>query len=408
MTMLKKILKDKTLLIVLGIIALALFLRLYNLSWPDWQVFDEIYYYNFGHDYLVGNYFFDVHPPLGKLFISLGLSLFNNSIYGARFFQVIAGAIILYSIYILALELFKDKRVALFSIILLFLETSFFIESRYALINIFIVLFTVPAYICFWRYREIQKDTYLYYSLFFASLSVCVKWTGAATFAVFVAFICLDEKTRTLFVKTFSDNIFAKIILCSCTIVLPYILLFIPDAIKGESFTTWHLQAFNFHKNLIGTHPYASKWYQWILDARPIWIEFKQNANSDVIGIVEVGNVVILWTALIAFFANIVYIIKKKNMPLLLVILTILFNLIPWMIIKRESFYYHFIPMIPFVIISCAYFLGNLYKNKYLKIIVAIVLVLAACFFIWFFPLLVGEKISFSSYDKRIIFGSWR
>lgn len=406
--MCKKIFKDKISLIVFGVIILALILRLYKLGWPDWQVFDEIYYYNFGHDYLVGNYFFDVHPPLGKLFISLGLTIFNNSIFGARFFQVIAGVVSLYFIYRLSFELFKNKTIALFALILLFLETSFFIESRYALINIFIVVFTLPAYIYFWRYRETPKDAYLYYSLLFVSLATCVKWTGAATYLVFVIFILLDKKIRENFINTFSNNIFIKVILCSTMIIVPYVVLFIPDMLKGETFTNWHLQALNFHKNLVGNHPYASRWYKWIIDARPIWIEFKQTPNSDVIGIVEVGNIVILWTAIVAFIANIINVIKKKNFPLLLILLTIVVNIIPWILIKRESFYYHFIPIIPFVIISCAYFLAYLYKNKYLKMLVVLIFILAACFFIWFLPLLIGEKISFTGYDQRVIFDSWR
>ena len=27
---------------------------------------------------------------------------------------------------------------------------------------------------------------------------------------------------------------------------------------------------FNYHSGLVAEHPYASKWYQWILDIRPI------------------------------------------------------------------------------------------------------------------------------------------
>lgn len=405
--MLKKIFKDKISILVFGLIALSLFLRLYHLSWPDWQIFDEIYYYNFGHDYIVGNYFFDVHPPLGKLFISLGLWIFNNSIFGARFFQCLAGALILYLVYIFTKELFKNRLIALFALIILFLETSFFVESRYALINIFIILFTVPAYICFWRYREQNSNNYLYFSLFFVSLATSVKWTGIFTLGVFFIFIIFDTKIRTIFIKTFSDRLILRLIYCLAALIIPYVLLYLPDAVKGDKFFTWHLQAFGFHKNLVSHHPYASKWYQWLIDARPLWLEFKQLPNSDVIGILEVGNIVILWTAVIAFFANIFTIIKTKNKALIFILLAIIVNLIPWMVITRESFYYHFVPMLSFVVISCAYFLYQLYiKNT--RWVVILFFVLALSFFVWYFPLLVGSKISFSDYNSRVLFSSWR
>lgn len=54
-------------LIVLGLLGLALFLRLHSIENPNKIVFDEIHFSQFATWYLSGNYFVDIHPPLVKL-----------------------------------------------------------------------------------------------------------------------------------------------------------------------------------------------------------------------------------------------------------------------------------------------------------------------------------------------------
>lgn len=48
----------------------ALALRLYRIEEPREVVFDEVHFGGFASHYLKGTYFFDVHPPLGKLIIA--------------------------------------------------------------------------------------------------------------------------------------------------------------------------------------------------------------------------------------------------------------------------------------------------------------------------------------------------
>ena len=48
----------------------AVVLRFYRISEPRQVVFDEVHFGGFASHYLKGTYFFDVHPPLGKLIIA--------------------------------------------------------------------------------------------------------------------------------------------------------------------------------------------------------------------------------------------------------------------------------------------------------------------------------------------------
>lgn len=49
---------------------ISMSLRFYRISEPRQVVFDEVHFGGFASHYLKGTYFFDVHPPLGKLIIA--------------------------------------------------------------------------------------------------------------------------------------------------------------------------------------------------------------------------------------------------------------------------------------------------------------------------------------------------
>ena len=51
--------------------ALALAVRLHKIPEPDAVVFDEMHHGRFALHYLRGQFFFDIHPPLGKLLFAL-------------------------------------------------------------------------------------------------------------------------------------------------------------------------------------------------------------------------------------------------------------------------------------------------------------------------------------------------
>lgn len=56
---------DSLIFVLLSFIAAAL--RLYHIESPNAPVFDEVYFGNFTNFYIKHDYFFDIHPPLGKL-----------------------------------------------------------------------------------------------------------------------------------------------------------------------------------------------------------------------------------------------------------------------------------------------------------------------------------------------------
>jgi dolichyl-phosphate-mannose--protein O-mannosyl transferase len=59
------------LFIIVLITILGLLTRLFKISQPNQVVFDEVHFGSFVNYYLKREFFFDVHPPLGKLLLAL-------------------------------------------------------------------------------------------------------------------------------------------------------------------------------------------------------------------------------------------------------------------------------------------------------------------------------------------------
>lgn len=403
--MITKFFSDKLNILVLIILILVIITRLINLSWPDWQVFDEIYYNNFARDYLNRIYFFDVHPPLGKLFITLGEIIFPNSIIGWRISQAIIGSTVVYLIFKLTDGLFKNRLISIIALILAASSTMLLVESRLSLLNIFILFFLLISFISFWKWSNSGNKSDFYLSLIFMSLACSVKWTAIFTLGAFIIFMIIDKKTR----KQFIAQIDIKFIVFSLiSLAGPYLLIFLANIYQGDKFLKWHLDSFNFHANLHGNHPYASVWWKWFIDARPIWLDFHLTFTGNVLGIVEIENPIICLLGIAALLFNTMITCIKKNRVLVLVILAIITNTIPWVFIKRESFFYHYLPILPFIIILLSFWLGFLWQKLKLKYLVMIILIVAISFFIWYFPIITGLKIPYKGYSERIIIEKWR
>lgn len=61
--------KKQVLILLIGFLLLGIGTRFYHLDQPKAVVFDEFHFFHFVTEYEKGKYFFDIHPPLGKLIL---------------------------------------------------------------------------------------------------------------------------------------------------------------------------------------------------------------------------------------------------------------------------------------------------------------------------------------------------
>ncbi|MFM6311682.1 MAG: phospholipid carrier-dependent glycosyltransferase, partial [Dolichospermum sp.] len=143
---------------IIGIFIFSFSLRFWGLSRFNTLVFDEVYFAKFGNNYLTHTPFFNAHPPLSQYLIGLGIWISNhipigretdvNSLTGSllfpgsyRWLNALTGSFIPVVVTLLTYQLSYRYRLALLAGFFTACDGLFLVESRYALSNIYIVIF---------------------------------------------------------------------------------------------------------------------------------------------------------------------------------------------------------------------------------------------------------------------------
>ncbi|MBI4160349.1 MAG: phospholipid carrier-dependent glycosyltransferase [Candidatus Yanofskybacteria bacterium] len=444
---------------------------------PAETVFDEVHFGKFISGYFTGEYFFDIHPPLGKLMLSgtgylagfepgfgfenIGQKYADSLYEWLRLAPTVAGILLPIVIFLLALELRFSNFAAFGAGALVALENSLLVQSRFILLDSFLLLFGFLSLLFYFKYKNRRSTSDARYQIFlilagfFGALAASVKWTGA-TFLTIVCILYLidwiknDRKTRTA-VGGIAWLILTPIVIYFGTFALHFKLLdksgpgdaFMTPGFRKtltdsadynnpdirpsnilEKFKELNLQMYKSNATLTATHPYSSQWYTWPFMARPIyyWNGSTKPAAGDSAGspqtqsrIYLLGNPIIWWASTIAIIYLIIGLaqqiwqkIVKRNVtlgyiPVLLGGAYIL-NLLPFVGIRRAMFLYHYFPTLIFSIIALVYLIDKLPKRK---TAFAVLLALSVIAFVFFAPLTYGLPLSESGYNWRVWLGSW-
>ncbi|WPH00942.1 glycosyltransferase family 39 protein [Acrodontium crateriforme] len=181
--------------------ALAFFTRMWKIGLSPIVTWDEAHFGKFGSHYLKREFYFDVHPPLGKMLVGLSgyLAGYNGSFEFKsgetypenlnytymRLFNSAFGALLVPLAYYTARELhFRRPTVWLVTMMVLF-ENSYTTISRFILLDSMLLFFTFTTVFCWAKFHNQRHDPFspewgLW--LFATGLSigcVCsVKWVG--------------------------------------------------------------------------------------------------------------------------------------------------------------------------------------------------------------------------------------
>ncbi|KAJ6186331.1 hypothetical protein N7519_007632 [Penicillium mononematosum] len=160
--------------------ALALFTRLYQIGRSNIVTWDEAHFGKFGSHYLKREFYFDVHPPLGKMLVGLSgyLAGYNGS------FEFKSGEKYPEDVNYTFMRAFNAAFVWLISLMVL-CENSYATISRFILLDSMLLCFTFTTTMCWARFHRLQRDSFSlewYAWLCLTGLSigcVCsVKWVG--------------------------------------------------------------------------------------------------------------------------------------------------------------------------------------------------------------------------------------
>jgi Dolichyl-phosphate-mannose--protein O-mannosyl transferase len=416
-------------------------------SYLEDAYFDEYLYagtaYEFLHGLTVSEW---THPPLGKLIILAGIQIFGNHPFGWRIMGILFGIAMIPIFYLLARRLFKEIWIAIITTILFTFDFMHFTQTRVGTIDVFVVFFLLLMYYFMLCYMKMSfYDTNFKKTLvplgccgIFMGFAVACKWTGVFGGAgLAILFIwqmrrryqeyCFAKnnpggKTKGIFhdeiVNNFSSYFWKTIIFCAVFfVVIPsiiYILSYIPFAKckhQGLLYTVWQNQKnmLNYHSRWVINHPYASRWYQWPVIAKPMLYYVKNYGNGLSAGISAFGNPLVWWAGIPAFF----YMewLRERFHDNCAAFLEIgyLAQYIPWIFISRTTYIYHYFASVPFVTLMIGYAMYTLTKKDSKgKKLCYVYTGAAVILFILFYPVLSGHPVS-NSYVSCCLqwFSSW-
>ncbi|KAI8895247.1 Dolichyl-phosphate-mannose-protein mannosyltransferase-domain-containing protein [Globomyces pollinis-pini] len=217
--------------------------------------FDEVHFGKFASFYLRNEYYFDVHPPLGKLLLAGvgaivgydGHFLFDkigdnyaehNVPYLAfRLWSCLCGAAVIPVAFLILKEMGVSLVACCFGCILLIFDTALTTQSRLILLDSMLMLFCTLA-IYFWikfykqRYSPFSLKWWFWLAMTGVGLALVlgVKLVGlftVATVGIATLFDLWDllDVNRKLPMKTFINHFSARAL---CLIVLPMMLYLVP------------------------------------------------------------------------------------------------------------------------------------------------------------------------------------
>ena len=297
-------------------------------TYYDSAYFDEIYHPRTAWEHVRGIEPYEVsHPPLGKLIMGVGIRLFGMTPFGWRFMGTLFGVGMLPLLYIFLKNLFGRTSIATCGTILLAADFMHLTQTRLATIDTYAFFFILLMYWFMYRYLTLPAGTPfrrcalpLVLSGLFWGIGAASKWTViyGCTGLVVLYFIGLYQKVRdwpaeqpgrvkwTVQILAFSVLVFAAIPAAIYTLsYLPYAQAEGDASLTGLLSAMWENQKYmlSYHSGVTDSHPYSSRWYQWILDIRPILYFMDNDVPGYTTRFAAFVNPVVCWGGLLAVIA---------------------------------------------------------------------------------------------------------
>lgn len=430
------------------IVALAALLHAAFITHPASVVFDEVFFGRYAMDYLRGQDFFDVHPPLAKLLFGamaalLGLDpAFDYPANGAPYPELryvwlrlpahIAGVLLPLVFWGLARELGLSRRAAFAVGVLAALDNGWLVITRIVLTDGWLVLLGFGALWAYFRHRRIGRARTYVLALLLAGMAVSVKWTGLS----FLGLIGALEAGRLWQERSGGLRRLWRPALLVTLPVAVYVAAFavhfartppgpgtdplhqaharqaFVPRLLAENRTMWDVS-----RHMTAPHRYASRWYDWPFMMRPVdfWAVYD---GPRVQRIYLLGNPVVWWAtgyAMLFLLVNAVpklpdLLSRRRPAPAgpaeLFIVGGYLANLLPFTVIARVMFIYHYLPALGFALLGLGLLLDRC--GRHARWLTPALLGLAALAFVYFAPLSYGFEISRDQFEARMWMPSWR
>lgn len=433
---------NRPIVAILAVGAIAGMLRFNHLGYPERRIFDEYYYpksacifLGYSNDRCDINSSAErlwreqqndtgawVHPPLGKWMIALGELGFGTESFGWRVSSAVTGTATVMLLALIVHLLFASAIWTFVGGLLLAVENLNFVQSRTAMLDIFVTFWIVLGFAFLlmdrrWIERRTPEpsasagdpaagssgdpaaappDRPLRRRLpaplwrpwrFAAGLALgaglATKWSAFTAVAVAIALSILWEisrRRRAGVSRPVGDAIPAE----GFGLVLAFLI--VPSVVYVASYAGWFahfgfdlgqwmaLQGsmYDWHRNLSSIdlatgepiHPYLAQAWKWILLWRPVvyYADFGDGVRQV---IYANGNPAIFWGSILAIPYAAFSWWNKRDWRAGFVVLTVAGLYLPWFLVERPQFIFYATPITPFFVLACVYALKQLSEVRF-------------------------------------------
>ena len=452
---------------------LAAVVRLWGIGFPEAKQFDEVYYATEGAEMLRQGYennpgyMFIVHPPLGKWLVAAGIAVFGDDSVGWRVPAAIAGTLCVLILVRVVRRMTRSTLLGCVAGILLAVDGLSVVQSRFALLDIFLALFVLAGFGCLVVDRDQVRDRLRPGGRYgdrlgprpwrlaggvLLGLACGVKWSGIWFLAGFALLsVCWDLTARRAagvarpWAGTARRDLPGAVGSLGIAPVLAYLATWsgwflgensyarhwaddnagywswLPPPIR--SLLHYHAQMWDFHSGLSTPHSYQSSPWGWLVTGRPVLFYYPSSpsptgcgAPSCVRTVLDVGTPALWWAfAPAVLWAGWIALVRRDWRGWA-VLVAFFAGWVTWFSVPgRTMFIFYMTPLVPFLVIGVTLVLGAVLgparagdQRRTIGLLavcgyVALVVVNSA----WLWPILSGQLISYDQWRARIWFPSW-
>jgi dolichyl-phosphate-mannose--protein O-mannosyl transferase len=362
---------------------------------------------------------FVVHPPLGKWAVALGIRLLGADELGWRFAAAVAGTLTVVVLARMARRMTGSTTLGCLAGLLLAFDGLHVVQSRIAMLDVFLVLWTTAAAACLVADRDTVRSRLaaaeqvggwgprLGVRPWLVAAGVCLgaavstKWSGlyylAALGVLAFAWEVGARRTAGVAAPVRATLVRSTAPLLALLVLLPAVLYvlswagwflgdtgwdrqwaasnpaqglggLVPDALR--SWAHYHGEIFRFHRGLSDPHPYQSSPASWLVLARPISYYYPQDVGPGDYGctaascareVLAIGTPALWWVAVPALLLLTWRWATRRDWRAGTAVVLAVVGIAPWVrddLEDRTMFLFYALPSVPWFALAVALVAG--------------------------------------------------
>lgn len=390
----------------------------FRLTTPSSPFFDEVHYLPAARELLAawngvsGEYVNREHPLLGKELIALGIYIFGDGPLGWRIMSLLAGTLTVFASMRALWHASLDRFATLAFGILLVTGFHLVVQSRIAMLDIFMAAFLALAA---WQFTAAMREPETgRWRLALTGIAIgCAmgaKWNAVPLAMVpGLTFFAarLSAGRRRLFtsrrgVPVPGVSLLEAFVWLGALPLAVYALTFAPGYWLGTPFHPsplaengligLHQEILALQQQVLAPHAYQSNWPQWVTNTRGIWYLY-ENVDGAQRGVLLIGNPLTMLLGLPALIWCLVSGLFRGNLAKVGVVIGYGVALGLWLIApKPVQFYYHYFMPSVFLLAALALSLRDIRRTGHPRIAWG-VLIASTLLFALFYPILTAAPL---------------